>query len=172
VPRDPDVLTAREQVFVRLVHATGNKTQAYLDAGYRGSRATAAVNVHRLLGKARVQSALAELAAARAARLEQSGDEELELAAQLMRFTVLDLYDSRGKPIPIHQLPRHVAIAIKGIRPTAHGTVLEFHDRMRPIELRLRAFGRLVDKHQVEAGETLTELLAAIATRQAEKDPR
>ena len=86
-------LTAREQVFVRLVHTTHNKTQAYLDAGYRCSRETAAANAHRLLGKSRVQKALATLAAARVERLEQQGD-ELELAAHLMRFTVLDLYDA------------------------------------------------------------------------------
>jgi hypothetical protein len=59
-----DTLTAREQLFVRLVHTTHNKAQAYLDAGHRCSRETAAANAHRLLRKARVQWALAALATA------------------------------------------------------------------------------------------------------------
>jgi Terminase small subunit len=158
-----DALTAREQLFVRLVHTTHNKTQAYIDVGHRCSRETAAANAHRLLRKARVRQALTALAAARVERLAQAGDEELELAGQLMRFNVRDLYDANGQPFPIHKLPRHVAVAIKTIRPTAYGIVFEFHDKVRLIELRLRAFGRLVDKHQIEAGASLIDVLAAIA---------
>jgi hypothetical protein len=160
--RTRDALTAREQVFVRLVHTTDNKTQAYLDAGYRCSRETAAANAHRLLGKARVQQALAALAAERVERLDQNGDEELELLGAVMRFNALDLYDAAGKRLPIPKLPRHVAVAIKSIRQTRDGLVLlEFHDKLRAAELRLRAFGRFTDKVLHSGTVTLEQALSA-----------
>jgi hypothetical protein len=151
-------------VFVRLVASAGNQTQAYLDAGYKCTRTTAAANAARLLGKARVKRALARLTDKRLEELEQAGDEELRLAGELMRFSILDLFKPNGKAIPLHKLPRHVAAGIKGIRPTDHGLVLTFHDKMAPIELRLKAFGRLVNKHEHDlAPKTLAELVTEAA---------
>jgi len=78
-----------------------------------------------------------------------------------MHFTVLDLFDADGRQLPIHQLPRHVAIGIKAIRPTKYGLQLELRDPLRAAEVRLRVFGRLRDNSvHVDPGPRLEEILA------------
>jgi hypothetical protein len=160
-------LTFKQHLFVAAFTgpARGNATKAAELAGYRGSDASLAAHASRLVRNGNVAKAIEQLTAECRERLQANGDRELALLEELQEFTVLDLYDGNGAPIKIHLLPRKIAAAIKGIRPTRYGTVLEFHDKVRPIELRLRAFGRLVDKHQVEAGGTLESLLAALAAR-------
>ena len=103
-------------------------------------------------------------------RLQANGDEELALLGDLQRFTVLDLFDAEGRQIPIWKLPRNVAAAIKGIRPTKHGTVLEFRDTVHPAEVRLKVFGRLKESVKVES-VTLEEILARSWETQDEQKP-
>ena len=52
-------LTPREALFVLKVLELNNQTEAYLQAGYRCTRAAARANAARLLAKANVQHALA-----------------------------------------------------------------------------------------------------------------
>jgi len=60
--------------------------------------------------------------------------------------------------VPIWKLPPHVAAAIKGIRPTKNGTVLEFRDTVHPAEVRLKVFGRL--KETVKVERSLEDIVA------------
>ena len=156
--RFPEVCTQREESFaVGIAHGLPGP-RAHERAGYDGTATSRRANASRLLRLPRVAARVAELRAARNARLAADGEEELEQCWDLMQITARDFYDNAGQPIPIHKLPLRVAAAVKSVRPTRYGRVVECYDKMRAIEIRLRAFGRLVERHELDV--SLEEIVA------------
>lgn len=56
--QNADALTPKEVAFVREYLKSGNKTEAYINAGFACARASASANAGRLIKKDRVQRAL------------------------------------------------------------------------------------------------------------------
>lgn len=156
--RFPEVVTLREHYFAQLVARGVPARQAYRLAGFEGTATSQRANAPRLEKKPNVAALIASLVAEQTTRVMAAGEEELTRLEEVMSFNALQLYDDAGRLIPIHQLEPRVAAVIKTIRPGRYGTVYEFHDKLRAIEIRLKAFGRLKDTVKLET--TLEEIVA------------
>jgi len=84
-------------------------------------------------------------------RLEQQQNHSLpkdlvvnELAA-LSFSNLARCLDSTGKPLPLDSLPLDVQATIKSYRVSRHGTAIELHDKIRPLELAMKHLGMLQD---------------------------
>ena len=163
-------LTVKEDRLVRLYvgEALGNGTVAARLAGYRGSPASLAVIASRVLRKVNVAAEIDELMVAVKERLQVDGDAALMVVANTMKFNVKDLFDAEGKLIPVWKLPRHISAAIKGMRATKHGTVLEFRDTVHAAEILLKVSGRL--KETVKVERPLEEIMAQANQLQQEQN--
>ena len=105
----------------------------------------------KLLTKPNIAKAINEAMEARRSAPGGGGDEENKAhIGDIMRFTVLDLFDAKGRRLPIEQLPRHVAIAIKRSVLRSTGCSLSSLTLYARPAVRLRAFGRLRDSVRVD----------------------
>jgi hypothetical protein len=157
------MLTLREELFVAAYvggAASGRALRAYEQAGFGGSAASRRANASRLLGKPRVAAAIAAAQEQKLNSLEKAGDEELAVVGDVAHFCVTDLFDANGKLIPIHELPRRIACAIRGMRSTKFGLQLEFRDSLKACEVLLRCAGRLKDASVHVEGPSLELILA------------
>ena len=167
--RFPELVTVREDRFANLVALGLPLSRAYELVGFAASPRSRRANACRLAVKPNVAQLIRELSLKRKERLNELGEEELELLGDVMRFTVLDLFDDDGQPIRLQDLPRRVAAGIKGVRSTKHGQELLFRDTIRAAEVRLRAFGRT--KETVKTGTSLEELVAGLMPGDAAGTP-
>jgi phage terminase small subunit len=96
-----------------------NATAAFKAAGFKGTEGAARVGAYELMRDPRVQTLIAQhesnvLANARA-NAGVSLERTLKAIAQTAFYDARKLYDANGAPIPIHELPDDVAMAIEGI---------------------------------------------------------
>ena len=161
--RFPEALTFLEELFVEEMvfgQGCGRPSVSYVLAGFKGSRRSINANAARLARKPRIVAAIAAAQERKLTRVHRAGDEEIARVGDVARFTVADLYDGNGKLIPLHELPPHVAIAIKAVRPGKFEVPVEFRDCLRANELLLRCFGRLKDATVNVEGPSLELILA------------
>lgn len=76
----------------------------------------------------------------------------------LATFSIKDLFDSNGVPIPIHQLPDQVASAIKEIN--ADGDV-KMVDKLKALDSLGKHMAGLVDKKEISGTLTLEQAILA-----------
>lgn len=110
----PDKLTAREELFVLHYVALKNGTEAYLQAGYKGSRTVAGSCAAQLLQKPRVAKAVEARKAKGLALAEMSADEAMERIAAIASADPAGMYDDAGKLLPIPQWPEKLRLAVAG----------------------------------------------------------
>jgi len=161
VGRQVGRLTPKQQAFVFEYLKDLNATQAAARAGY--SPRTARQQGQRLLTNVDIQKLLAE---ARAARQVEARVESERLEREAERISVADfrqLYDDRGRFLPIHEIPADLAAAIASIETvTRQGD--EGVERIRKIRFwdknvaqrtlfQLRGDGKVNEKNVKLSGE-------------------
>lgn len=154
---NPFGLSPREFLFVEAYFGAAHfhAAKAYELAGYKTTGATSRANASRMLTRDRVTKAVAARMAARAKALGiMDGDEALLGLSNLGRSDIRKVVD---KNHPLAKLPDEVADWIKSVRPTKHGYVIEFYDKMHARELMAKVSGKLKDTVKVE--HTLEDIL-------------
>jgi hypothetical protein len=118
----------REQRFVEAFAASGNATHSARVAGYTGSDETLGVTGSKLLKKARVATAIAELSRKRTRATEVTRERRLEVLSQIVEGEILaPIGIANGKPVygpPSHDARRKAAMDIARMR----GELIEKHD--------------------------------------------
>ena len=157
-------LTSKERRFVTayLNEAAGNGSKAAVLAGY--AKGSARITASRLLTKAHIQAALANVRDAMAREVAtadaivktrvMSGEEALERLSLYARADIRKILDPND---PLAKLDDATALTIKTIRPGRYGRTVELHDAMRATELLAKAGGKLKEIVQVESLEQLIE---------------
>ncbi len=135
------VLTPREQLFVLKVIALDNLTEAYVQAGYKGTRKSARAHAARLVGKGSIAQAIALARQSSLQKAEASADEAMAAISRALRFDPRLLLDERGTLRSMKDWPDAVALVVKSIDP-ATGKVT-FMDKLRAAELIAEAGGRI-----------------------------
>ena len=104
-------LTPQQEKFVREYCLDLNGTRAARRAGY--SRATAAVQAARLLGRPQIRQAVSDLLAKSIVKANLTVQEVIEGIKQHMHFDPRQLIDAEtGEYIPIENLPEDVAMCV------------------------------------------------------------
>lgn len=83
--QNADALTPKEVAFVREYLKSGNKTEAYINAGFACARASASANAGRLIKKDRVRRALASGAEQQESAAIADATERRETLTMLLR---------------------------------------------------------------------------------------
>lgn len=154
--RDPKALTPNEALFVLEYRKDRNATRAYRTV-YGCSQKSAEANGTRLIRKARVTAAIAELEADRAKALIMDGDEALQRISLYGRADIGKVLDPSDR---LAQLPDEARLLIKTVRDTRYGRVIELHDALRASEIMAKAAGRLKEQHEHKHSVSIVDLLA------------
>lgn len=119
--RDPTrkKLTIKEENFVEEYVLTGRGKESAILAGY--ARANAAGTAWQLLQFPAVAQKIAERRAEIAKTHRLSRDRLVEEMARVAYMDVRKLFDSNGKPLPIHMLSDDAAAPINGIEVCTQG---------------------------------------------------
>lgn len=162
---NPFNLTPKELLFVELYcgEAKFHASKAYELAGYRARGASLSSNASRMLRSDRVSAAIHARVEALRHQARLDGDKELALLETIQNFNVQDVLDPlTGEILPVHKWPREAAAALKAMRPSRNGVHFEFEDKIRAVEIRLRAANRLVQRHEVKVARTSEDILAEV----------
>lgn len=181
----PEGLTHRQRFFVLEFLVDGNQTRAAKAAGYTQDDAAAAVQGSRLLRNAKVKAEIARHAAARASRLELDGDQVLIELKKLALSDLREMFDEKGCLLPADQWPDGHALAVQSVEVfeefqklgrgfycidcqrdlprefTGYTKKIKFWDKPKALELLGKNKKLFTDRVELEAGETLADLIAA-----------
>jgi phage terminase small subunit len=135
--------------------------KAAIRAGYHSR--TASTTANALLRKPKIQHAIAKEMKKRADKAEIDAGWVVERLRRIAEANMQDLHDEDGNPLPISQVPRDLAYAIKKAkkRVSSHGIDLEYDisNQIAALELLGKYVGMWVEKHEVEHSGTIIELL-------------
>jgi hypothetical protein len=145
----------------------GNGTRAYLQVHPKVKPETAATEAWKLLRIPKVAEALAELRAARWARLKMNGDEAMALLSNDARADIRELFGEGWAMLPPDQWPDSVARSVKGIRPGVAGTTVLLNDSLAARRIILEQTGQIKNP-AAELGATLARILAGKYTEEQE----
>ena len=155
-----DAFSDQVRLFIEAVIANPNVTRAYRLAYPNSSAASACASGHRLLRNALVKRAVELGRKARLDRYGMDADEAMRRIALIGRADIRQLFDERGAMLPATEWPEEVALAVKGIKRTEHGTAVSFDSRLAALKL-IAAAGRLSRPEKSQL--SLAELLSAHA---------
>jgi hypothetical protein len=110
---------------------------------------------------------LAELRAARWARLKMNGDEAMALLSNDARADIRELFGEGWAMLPPDQWPDSVARSVKGIRPGVAGTTVLLNDSLAARRIILEQTGQIKNP-AAELGATLARILAGKYTEEQE----
>jgi phage terminase small subunit len=149
--------------------AAGNGAKAAALAGY--GKTSAKVTASRLLKKGHIRAALVAERANQVSQVLQTdrivrakimtGDEALERLSLIARA---DIGQALAPTDPIARLPDAIRLAIKTIRPTAHGRVIELYDVQRAVTDIAKGSGHLRERVDHTHRITLEQALDASRT--------
>ncbi len=143
-------VTEAQRRFVEEYVADGNGTRAYRVAYPGASYAAARTNAGRLLALSAVAREVRAGRAAQSRRTRISADRVLRELAAIAFSDIGDLFDSDGRPIPVHQLDPATRRAIAAVSTASvndpTGVLSEkfhvrFWDKLRALELLARHLG-------------------------------
>lgn len=109
---------------------------------------------------AHVAAAIDAAMKSRRERVEVKQDEVLRALLRLMNVDLRKAYDAEGRPLPVHQLPDDVALALAGVEtfheyvagvPVGEVRKLKLGDRARAVDLAMKHLGLFKDtkvKHE------------------------
>lgn len=144
--KDPNVLTAREALFVEAyVLNGGNATRAYQVCLHPKpvSDASAAVLGWRLLRTVKVAAALEKRREQQMKLLQMAGEEALALISMRARADVAAACDARGRLLPFHLWPESLRLAARTRRDKDGQIEWQFADGLKAAELMAIATGKL-----------------------------
>lgn len=158
-----------------------NATQAAIRAGY--SRKTAHAIGARLLKHVEVKALIDRMQAKVLDKAELSAARTLEEMRRLAFSNVQDLFDESGDLKPIHTLTREQAACIASLEvimknaTAGDGKVdrvlkIKVWDKPKVMEMLGKHFALLVERVQLEAGDSLIEALHAGRARAAAARPK
>jgi phage terminase small subunit len=169
-------MTPRQSRFIHEYLKDLNATQAAIRAGY--SMKTAESCGSRLLSFAKVKREIDAAIARRAVRVEVKADDVLRELLRLGTVNITEAFDRNGALLPPHEIPEDVQRAIVSIETDemtdAEGVVIghtrkvKFSDKKGPLELLGRHLGMFAEKHELEAGSKLMELLKGVQPKKLE----
>ena len=136
--KDPNVLTAREALFVEAyVLNGGNATRAYQVCLHPKpvSDASAAVLGWRLLRTVKVAAALEKRREQQMKLLQMAGEEALALISMRARADVAAACDARGRLLPFHLWPESLRLAARTRRDKDGQIEWQFADGLKAAEL-------------------------------------
>lgn len=170
--KDKDSLTPKEALFVAEYLKDKNATRAYMRAFDCAKPNSAAVLADRLLKKVKVRTALDAALEEQRKRVEWSADDVLRQLKRMVHFDIREAFDANGKMLKPKDLPDDLALVIAGLEVEAlyegagqdrfqAGEIHKFKlpDRNVALQNAMKHFGMLKEKVEVEAGESLRELL-------------
>lgn len=169
-PPDPDQLRPREALFVLQFVASGNATQSYLDAGYVCARASAEASCHRLLGRVRVQRAIASARERQLVHARMNGEQAMRRASIIADLDVRRLYDKDGRILPIQDWPEDIARAVISIEEKTEGTKVTFERRLGAITLIAESAGE-IKKRAIDASVESFDHVGYLADKSRPKEP-
>ena len=170
-----------EQMFVKALMADPqwNPTRAAKAAGCKNPSQDA----NRMLKSPVVQAALGKAIRERAEKFEIKGEHVLKELAAISSVNPQDLVDEEGNVIPLHELPRHVAAAIKSFKTverevageggemtTVKGCEVVFHDKLNALEMLAKHLG-LFEKDNAQTKPTITFDISQLYQRPVTDDP-
>lgn len=159
---NPHGLSPRERLFVEAYCGVAqlNAAAAYELAGYKVSPASHRSASARLRAKVRVAEAIAARVNVKLKRLEIADDDEcLRRTTCRARGDIRKVVDPKSH---YAQLPDDVAAAVKSIRPTPHGDIIELYDAAHADETLLKVSGKLTHRHDVKVTRTLEDILGEV----------
>jgi phage terminase small subunit len=110
------MMTHRKALFAKHYALSGNATAAAKEAGY--SAKTAHTQGPRLLDDVEVTRLVVQERERHARALELNADEIREHVRAIATFDPSQLYDAKGRLIPLHRLPKQVRIAVESYQPS------------------------------------------------------
>lgn len=113
MPKKPQELSPKEQIFIREFLASGNATKAAAIAGY--SAATAGQTGYKLLKKAQIQSELATLREKLLSKLEISAEKVLQGLAELAFFDPRKMFNPDGSMKKLTEMDEATVHALSGM---------------------------------------------------------
>jgi phage terminase small subunit len=135
-------LTLREELFaLEYLAKQGNGAAAYRASHPKcRSAAAAAVGAVRMLRIAKVQAFIEQEQVARQKRLRMTADEALYLVSCDARADIRELFDDKGRLLPMAQWPDSIAVSVKAIQPGPFGVKIVLNDKL--------AARRIILEHQ------------------------
>lgn len=152
----------RRRLFVDAYIANGgNATQAAITAGY--SPKTANEQAARLLADVSLRAEIARRQAALAERHELKTEEVLRAVSRIVHADPGELYDRKGRLLPIHRLPEHVRTTIAALEYDDRGRVIKvrFWDKNSAIEKAMKHLG-LFKEDNAQRTDPIRELLELV----------
>ena len=155
--RDRDgnrILSETERRLVEAVLVESTTKAAIEKSGLSQSAGNAA------LRRPHVRAALARARAARRRRVEVEADHVLRAVLRVLDADPRRAFDKDGRPLPVHQLPVDVALALQGVEVGGKvGTRLKFSDRLRAAELLGRHLGILGEERGTEEDPLVVQVV-------------
>jgi hypothetical protein len=125
-----------------------NATKAYRDAYPGACYSTASAEGSRLFRDHRISQEIQKLLAEERIRLASNAQKVTDALATLAFSSIADVLDDQGNVIPLTELPRDVALAVKRMRRreiigqvdgqkavVGHTIEVEMHDKVQPLRL-------------------------------------
>lgn len=118
-------INEQEQLFADLIlenmHKTKKKKLNYSECyriaynNYKMKDASAQVTASKLASKPKIKQYIQERKRAAAGRVEITIARVLKGLLRIAEFDPRELFDKKGRPIPVHKLPKDVALGVSGL---------------------------------------------------------
>lgn len=145
------MFTDKQERFCQEYVKSGNKTEAFLLAGYAGERGSQAVKVNacKLSKNPGVIARIEEIR-----REARAGAEEDDITieriireyAQIAFFDIKELFDDSGEQIDIRSLPSKITRAVQSIESFGGKKTVKMHDKLKALD----ALSRLLELNPPE----------------------
>lgn len=112
---NPDSLTDFEELFCVEYTKDLNATDAYIRAGFKGKRTSAAAEASKLLRKPNIVAKIRTLMAERVERVKVESDDVLKELTRLGYSDIRELFDDNGNIKPIKDWPDEIGRAVSSI---------------------------------------------------------
>lgn len=175
LPASRNHINPKRQRFIEEYWVDCNATQAAIRAGY--SEKTAEVQGSQLLRmfKVEIDARIAKSKEQLAARVMITKERWTREIACLALVDPGKYFDTHGNPIEICALPASARRALAGFefyedfegkgesrKAVGYTRKFKWHDKIRALELLGKALGYYVEKHKIDAGFTLEQLVDAL----------
>jgi hypothetical protein len=137
-------LTPKQERFCHEIVKGASQSDAYRAAiSSKGQPNTIHINASKLMASTKVRLRIEELQAPVVESVRLTMQRRLEEVAHAVEFNPKECFDEHGQPIPIKDLPDHVARAIAGyeLDPEKFTTKIKFIDKLAATKLYTQFLG-------------------------------
>lgn len=137
-------LTPAQYVFALAYLDNGfNARRAYLTAHPGAAVSTAGSEGHRALNNPKLRAYLNHRLEDAFRPLQMGGDEALARIAMIASSDIRDLYDEKGKLLPTHLWPDHIAPCVRSVKDGPHGKAITLESPLQALRIILEQTGKL-----------------------------